>query len=106
MPKNIIKIFSFANVDTIIDVSYVLKDLYTGSNSLYKSPDDNRYYLIVNKSTHTIEDFNRVCNILLEYGTIERGALANEAYFKEHFIKIIPRKALQKLVIIKNSSLE
>lgn len=103
LAKNIIKIFSFGELETIIDVSYVLKDIYNAANTLYKSPDNNRYFLVVSKGTHTIEDFNRVCNILLEYGTIERGALSNEAYYKEHFTKIIPRKALQKLVIIRGS---
>lgn len=99
--KNIIKIFSFGDLDTIISVSEVLKEMYNGSNSLYKSPENNRFYLIVNKSNLTIEDFNKVCNILLEFGSLERGALSNEAFIKEHFTKVIGRRALQKLLIVK-----
>lgn len=100
--KNIVKIFSFKDIDTILDVSLVLKQMYNGANSLYKSNEANRYYLVVSKGNHTIEDFNRVCNILLEYGSLERGARASEAFYQEHFTKIIPRKALQKLLIVSN----
>jgi adapter protein MecA 1/2 len=98
---NIIKIFSFNNIDTIIDVSGILKEMYNGVNSLYKSPLNNRFYLVVTKSNHSIEDFNRVCNILLEYGSLERGSKASEAFYQEHFTKIITRRALQKLTSVK-----
>lgn len=99
--KNIIKIFSFDSLDPIIEVSFVLKDIYNGANSLYKAPNDNRYFLVVNKSTHTIVDFNKICNIILEYGFAEPSTPANEAFYKEHFTRIIPKKALQKLVTIR-----
>ena len=97
---NIKKIFSFRDLDTIIDVSEILKDTYNGSNSLYKSPVNNLYYLVVNKSNVSAENFNRTCNILSEYGNAEKGQDANEAYFKEHYNKIIIKKAIQKLQTI------
>lgn len=99
--KNIIKIFSFDSLDPIIEVSFVLKGIYNGANSLYKAPNDNRYFLVVNKSTHTIIDFNKICNIILEYGFAEPSTPANEAFYKEHFTRIIPKKALQKLATIR-----
>lgn len=100
IPINFIKIYSFDDINTIIQVARILKDLYNGNNSLYKSIKNNKYLLIVNQSNHSVEIFNRVCNILLEYGTLETSATANEAYFKEHYTKIIPKKALQKLLLI------
>lgn len=96
-PQNIIKLYSFNNIDEIINLSYVLEDIYQGSNSLYKSEANNRYYLLVNKSFHTPEDFNKVCNILSEYGKKEKGSYASEAFFQEHFDKIIVGNALQSL---------
>ncbi len=96
---NIKKIFTFNDLDTIIDVSKMLSDLYAGVNSLYKSPD-NIYYLVVNKSNVSATNFNKVCNILSEYGNAYKGAEANEAYFKEHYKKIIIKKAMQKLQTI------
>lgn len=98
--QNIIKLYSFDNLDTIINLSYILKDLYKGSNSLYKAADNNRFYLLLNKSSHTPEEFNKVCNILSEYGTKERSSYAVKAYFEEHYDKIIMSCALQKLAAI------
>lgn len=99
--KNLFKIFSFDSLDPVIEVSYILKDTYNGANSLYKALNTNRYFLVVNKGTHTIVDFNKICNILLEYGFAEASAPANEAFCREHFTRIIQKKALQKLATIR-----
>ena len=101
-PKNILKVFSFTSLDSIINVSSLLREMYNGSNSLYKSEDNGKYYLVINKGTQSVEDFNKVCNILSEYGTAERATSANEAYYKEHFRKIIAKRALQKLSLVNN----
>ena len=87
--QNIVKLFSFNNIDEVINLAYVLENIYQGKNSLYKSETNERYYLLVNKSFHTPEDFNKVCNILSEYGKKEKGSYASEAFFEEHFEKII-----------------
>ena len=96
-PQNIIKLYSFSNIDEVINLAYVLEDIYQGVNSLYKSEATSRYYLLVNKSFHTPEDFNKVCNILSEYGKKEKGSYASVAFFEEHFDKIIVDSALQNL---------
>lgn len=98
--KNIIKLYSFSTIDELINLSYVLKDIYKGANSLYKSSANDRYYLLVNKSFHSPEDFNKVCNILSEYGKKERSSYASDAFFQEHFEKIIISGALQNLAKI------
>ena len=98
-PKHLLKIFSFTSLDSLIDVSCRLREMYNGINSLYKNEDNNLYYLVVNKGQSSIDDFNKICNILTEYGSLERSTSANEAYFKEHFKKIIAKKALQKLAL-------
>lgn len=98
-PKHLLKIFSFTSLDSLIDVSCRVREMYNGANSLYKCEENNLYYLVVNKGQSSIDDFNKVCNILTEYGSLERSTSANEAYFKEHFKKIIAKKALQKLAM-------
>lgn len=101
-PKNILKIFSFTSLDSLIEVSCHLREMYNGSNSLYKSEDNGIYYLVINKGSQSVENFNKVCNILSEYGAAERSTSANEAYYKEHFKKIITKRALQKLALVNN----
>ena len=100
VPKNILKVYSFTSLDSLINVSCRLREMYNGSNSLYKSEENGVYYLVVNKGSQSVDNFNKVCNILSEYGTAEKATKANEAYYKEHFKKIIAKRALQKLQLV------
>lgn len=96
------KIYSFDNINSVINVSCLLNGIYKGQNSLYKSPSDGRYYLIAYKSSHTLEAFSSICCVMSEYGRGELSTSATEAYLKEHFTKIIPKKAIQKLQLVNN----
>ena len=42
-------------------------------------------------------EFAEFCTLLAEYGQVEDGSPLREAYYKEHFDRLIARKALQKL---------
>ncbi|MCR5467611.1 MAG: adaptor protein MecA, partial [Lachnospiraceae bacterium] len=66
VPTDIFKLFCFGKLDTVLRISKVLSVFELGSNSLYLSPDNNGYFLILHKSDMTPEDFNKVCNILSE----------------------------------------
>lgn len=94
---NLVKIFKLNDLDTICQLSVILKNFYHGSNSLYKDAINQRYYLILNKDRHTPEEFNKTCNILSEYGVQEKYTSATEAYYREHFQIIIKNNALQVL---------
>ncbi len=94
------KLYSFDDLDNIIMVSKILKGIYHGENVLYRDPEENRYYLLLRKSDHTPEVFNKVCNIITEYGNMEECTTAVEGRIKEHFEVIIPSFAIEKLSII------
>ena len=51
----------------------------------------------VSSYAHTPEEFNRVCNILAEYGSSEACSPASEAHLAEHAVMMIEGNALQKL---------
>ena len=102
VPKNISKVFTFGNLDSLIDVACKLKEMYNGVNCLYKSEETGMYYLVINKGSQSVEGFNKVCNILSEYGTAEKTNHAGEAYYEEHFKKVIAKRALQKLQLVTN----
>lgn len=69
-------------------------------NSLYKNETADRYLLTITKGEHTPEEYNKICNILSEYGKAERFAAASEAYLEEHYVPIIKSHALQSLAQI------
>lgn len=92
--------YEFESLDTAIEAAHILKDFYKGNNSLYKNEAEGGYRLIVRKSSHTPEDFNKITNILSEYGAGEKYIPASEAYLEERGALIIRDDALQKLALL------
>lgn len=90
-------VFSFDSLDDIINLAATTGGKYTGNNSLYKSLKDSRYYLFITKGNLSTERYAVLCNILSEYGKIEKYNYATKSYFEEHFKRIISKNALQKL---------
>lgn len=91
------KIFSFDSMTDVIKPSVMLKDTYNDSNSLYKDGKTGRYMLVISKIEDTTENFNKACNILSEYGKLERMLPTSEFFFKEHYECVIEGNAIQKL---------
>ena len=92
------RLYCFGDLDSIIDAAHVLKDYYHGENRLYKNNARKLYYLVLSKSSHTPEEFNKICNILTEYGSNEPYTKPLEAYMSEHYDLVIKKDALQKLL--------
>lgn len=93
------KIYSFHSLHEITRLAHVLSGYYNGVNSLYKKKDVS-YILVISKSSHTPMEFNKICNILSEYGSAAKSVPASEAYLEEHFEPIIKNTALQSLSCI------
>lgn len=100
LASSLYKIFSFRNLSELTNLARIIVPFYQGYNTLYKNPVDSKYYLVVHISKHTPEDFNKVCNIISEYGKSEKTNYASIAYFKEHYEVIIADKAMQKLAAL------
>ena len=97
---NVCKIFSFTSLEEVIHVSSILVSNYHGENTLYKDPTNSIYYLVMNISDHTPEEFNKVCNIISEYGKSEKSTYATVEYYKEHFEIITKNDAIQILSVM------
>ncbi len=59
---DLIKIFSFQTLQEVTCLAEYLVYNYHGANTLYKDDKKDLYYLIVHKSEHTPEEFNKICN--------------------------------------------
>ena len=94
------RIFSFQNINDISKAASMVSSIYKDDNSLYKSPIDNLYYLIIHNQTGDVENYQRTCNLLSEYGTKVKGNYAMPYYFSEHFTLILKKDALQTLASI------
>ena len=94
---DITKLFVFSDFSEITRLANTLQGFYQGTNDLYKNEAAHKYYLLVSKSRQTPEEFNKVCNILSEYGTQQTYTPAAGAFMKEHYQVILKNHALQTL---------
>lgn len=99
-PAGSAKIFSFASMHHLIRLAHVTSSFYDGKNSLYKNNAAGRYLLVISEENLSAEDFNRICNVVSEYGRLVQSGAGSEAYYKEHYDLISDGKALQALAQI------
>jgi adapter protein MecA 1/2 len=97
---NLIRVYSFNSLDEVIKLAHVLPGYYYGTNTLYKNPINSTYYLVLSKSDHTSEEFNKINNIILEYGKPERFTYISQALYDEHYEIIVKDQALQILSVM------
>lgn len=90
--------FAFDSLSDVIKAAGVVSQFYYGRNSLYHDENDGCYVLALSKGDHTTEEFNRVCNVLSEYGTMESSTPATEAFFAEHNNCIVADNAIETLL--------
>ena len=94
-----IRLFSFSTLDSVIVASRLLKNMYHGANTLYKDAPNDVYLLALTQSNHSTAEFNKVCNMLSEYGCIEKTSPAILAFLEEHCDTIVSADAVQQLSV-------
>lgn len=94
---DMIKLFEFRSYEQVDRLSKVLEGYYFGVNDLYKNERNQRYDLLMHKSSHTPAEFNKICNIASEYAKQKNFTPAMGAYLSEHGHILIQEDALQKI---------
>ncbi len=94
------RMFSFDSLETVIDYAHNVKGLAIGPNTLYKSTDNGRYYLFLQRKPEKPADFAQICGSAMEFGHIEQFGSARTAYMDEHYDTILRANALQSLAEI------
>lgn len=95
-----VRLFSFDNMDRVIQVAHLLQPVYHGSNTLYHDVENSLYILALTQSDHPNNEFNKICNMLSEYGSLEKASGATLAFLEEHCDIMISADAVQKLATI------
>ena len=100
IPLNV-KLYSFDNIDQVIQMAQLIGSLYHGANTLYRDNNsDGIYILALTQSEHTKNEFNKVCNMLSEYGSPEKVSTTILAFLEEHCEIVIAADAVQKLAYL------
>lgn len=96
-PTFTVRLFSFETLDSVIRASRLLAPVYKGANTLYKDGSNGIYILALAPSDHSAGEFNKICNMLSEYGSPEKAEPSVLAFLEEHCDIIISADAVQKL---------
>ncbi len=98
--SNLSKVYSFPGLTAVTSLAQLISPYYFGENTLYKDEVSGNYYLVLHMSDHTPEEFNRICNVISEYGTPVNTGYASLSYFAEHFKPILKTDAVQTLTVL------
>lgn len=98
--KEITKMFVFPSLEQVERLAFILDGYYQGKNDLYKDVLKGGFYLIIRKSGHSPEEFNKICNIISEYAFYKKYTKAQEAFLKEHGKLILKENALQVFSLV------
>lgn len=98
--KPSLRFFSFETMDQVIQAAHLLKSIYFGSNTLYKDQKADLYILVLTQSDLKTRDFNRICNMLSEFGSLEKASSASLAFLEEHCEMLVSGDAVQQLAEI------
>ena len=92
-----VRLFSFEDLDSSIQAARLISPLYHGANTLYKDRENGMFILALAPSDHSANEFNKICNMLSEYGSPEKASAAVLAFLEEHCEIIVSADAVQKL---------
>ena len=95
-----VRLFSFATMEHVLQAAQMIGTTYHDLNTLYKDTLENVYILAIMQNEHSVNDFNRVCNMLTEFGTLERSSGANLAFLEEHCELLVSNDAMQQLAAL------
>ncbi len=97
-----VHLFTFSSLDSVIHASHFLDDIYDGLNTLYKDNIQDIYILLLTPSPKHEVEFPSICNMLSEYGSLEKATGVTLAYIEEHCSVIIAKNAVQQLTQFKS----
>ena len=98
-PEETERIFLF-RIDSLrqaINASLVVKEHFQGLSTLYKEEFTGNYLLLLMQNNSAGDTFDRACNMLSEYGNLQRIHTGTGAFLAEHCEMLIKDHAIEAL---------
>jgi len=92
--------YTFPSLSILTKIARMSTNLFDGHNSLYKDVKSNQYILVITNNANNKSSFNKICNMLSEYGELMNAPGMSEVFLLEHHSPIIVNNALQTLAQI------
>ena len=91
------RLFHMDSLNQVINAATVVGKHYHGFSTLYHEEMDAGYYLVLTQGAENRDVFDRVCNVISEYGIPKRSTPASRTFLEEHCKTLIADHALQSL---------
>lgn len=95
--SSMLRVYRFDSLDQISDAAKASNLPASVKSTLYKKPDEREYYLVLTSEESPNAEFNRLSNLLSEYGSKVSADAAAAAFYEEHFDVLISENALNNL---------
>jgi len=95
-PDDLYRAFFFEDLKEARSAASIAGRFFDQESSLYERPDGG-FYLVLHKGECDAELFNKLCNLLTEYGSQVRVNCMSEAYYREHYTTVYDGDALARL---------
>lgn len=89
--------FQMDSLNQVLAVAAVTGNAYAGLSTLYKEERSGTYLLVLTQGKSNRDTFDRVCNIISEYGIMKRSTPTGRSFLDEHYESIVSENALQVL---------
>lgn len=90
-------VFKMDTLRQVMDASALISDKFDGLSTLYKDTKNDSYLLVLSQNGIPRDTFERVCNTVSEYGTIQRMLPAGKTFLAEHCEPLISSDAVAHL---------
>lgn len=91
------RVFRIASLQQVMNAAAVTSSYYEGFSALYKDERNGGYLLVLTQADASRDSFDRVCNTISEYGSLQRSLPAGITFLKEHYEALIAENALSLL---------
>ncbi len=99
--RNLTRIFLMSSLRQVMEVSAVIADSYHGFSTLYKKETArgtaDGYLLLLTRGEESAESFDKICNIVSEYGIPKQSVPGTSAFLAEHYEALIRENAVNLL---------
>lgn len=92
------RVFLFHSMQQVMNACNLIGKNYRGSSKLYKETISGCYVLSLTEHPGNRDLFDRVCNVVSEYGALQRKLnIAGDSYLNEHCEMLIAQNAVNAL---------
>lgn len=95
--KPLSRIYEMQSIQQIMDVCCLIAGNYRGDSTLYKNLGSGSYLLVLTEQPGQHDSFDRICNIVSEYGSLKRLPASSESFLEEHCEILVRQNAVSSL---------